>query len=74
MAPNTPDIDAPTKLLVQQAAALDARGAWREAIDAWTRVVDRAPRLLPARLALAQACIRAGRTADGVPGLERLVA
>ena len=74
MSPNTPDIDAPTKLLVQQAAALDARGAWREAIDAWTRVVDRAPRLLPARLALAQACIRAGRTADGVPGLERLVA
>ncbi len=56
---------------MKRAYELDARGAWCEAVDAWSRVVERLPELFPAQLALAQAQIRMGRPADAIASLER---
>jgi Flp pilus assembly protein TadD len=63
---------APSQALLREAAALDARGAWQEAIAAWSRIVATSPDFLPAQLGLAQAQIRAGRALDAVHALERI--
>ncbi|CAG0994461.1 hypothetical protein BURK1_02449 [Burkholderiales bacterium] len=66
--------DPQTAELAQRAASLDARGAFAEAVEAWSRTVERAPTFLPAQLGLAQAQIRAGMPADAVRVLERVTA
>jgi len=58
--------------LAREAAAFDARGADAQAIDAWSRAAQRDPSFVPARLGLAQALLRAGRTADALPLLEEV--
>ncbi|CAG0994479.1 hypothetical protein BURK1_02450 [Burkholderiales bacterium] len=58
--------------LAQRAAALEARGEWREAIDAWSSAIERAPDFLPAHVGLAQTHLRAGRPEDAARILERV--
>ena len=70
----TAPLPASSQALLREAAALDARGAWREAIDAWSRLVATSPDFLPAQVGLAQAQIRAGRPFDALPTLERVSA
>ena len=67
----TVSLPAPLQALLREAAALDARGAWREAIDAWSRLVATSPDFVPAQVGLAQAQIRAGGASDALPALER---
>jgi Flp pilus assembly protein TadD len=58
--------------LLQRAAALEACGAWADAIGVWSSAVARDPSFLPAQLGLAQALIRAGKPADALPILEHV--
>ena len=58
--------------LAREAAALDARGADAQAIDAWSRATQRDPSFVPARLGLAQALLRAGRAVEALPLLEEI--
>jgi Flp pilus assembly protein TadD len=67
-------LPAPSQALLREASAFETRGAWREAIDAWSRLVATAPDFLPAQVGLAQAQIRAGRASDALPVLERVSA
>jgi Tfp pilus assembly protein PilF len=64
--------DVPDEAFLRHAAALEARGAWSEAIAAWTDIAQRHAGSLPAMLGLAQAQIRAGRPADALPALEQV--
>jgi hypothetical protein len=70
----TLSLPAPLQALLREAAALDARSAWREAIDAWSRLVATSPNFVPAQVGLAQAQIRAGGASDALPALERVSA
>jgi Flp pilus assembly protein TadD len=70
----TAPLPAPSQALLREAATLDARGAWREAIDVWSRLVATSPDYLPAQVGLAQAQIRAGRPFDALSALERISA
>jgi tetratricopeptide (TPR) repeat protein len=70
----TASLPAPSLALLREAAAHDARGAWREAIDAWSRLVATSPDFVPAQVGLAQAQIRAGGASDALPALERVSA
>ncbi len=72
MQPRPPTVRPDTLALANRAAALEARGAFAEAIDAWTRAVERDPAFLPAQLGLAQARIRAGMPADALALLDRV--
>lgn len=72
MQPPSPSVSPDTLALANQAAALEARGAWAEAIDVWSRAVERDPAFLPAQLGLAQARIRAGMPADALALLDRV--
>lgn len=58
--------------LAREAAALEARGAVAQAIDAWSRAAKRDPAFVAARLGLAQALLRAGRAAEALPLLETI--
>jgi Flp pilus assembly protein TadD len=70
----TAPLSAPSQALLREASAFEARGAWREAIDAWSRLVATSPDFLPAQVGLAQAQIRLGRAFDALPALERVCA
>jgi len=72
MQPRPPPVRPDTLALANRAAALEARGAFAEAIDAWTRAVERDPAFLPAQLGLAQARIRAGMPAEALVLLDRV--
>ena len=74
MVPPSPVPDAGLAALAQQAMALEARGAYAEAIRIWASAVDKDATYLPAQVGLAQAQIRAGRPADAIPLLERVTA
>lgn len=58
--------------LMRRASEFDARGAHAGAADAWAQAIAADPTLLPARLGLAQAQIRAGRPADALSALAAL--
>ena len=74
MQPRPPPVRPDTLALANRAAALEARGAFAEAIEAWTRAVERDPAFLPAQLGLAQARIRAGMPADALALLHWAIA
>lgn len=59
-------------VLMRLAFGHEARGAWSEAIEAWSRASARMPGFLPTELGLAQSQVRAGRAADAIPLLERM--
>jgi Flp pilus assembly protein TadD len=56
-----------TMALAREAAALDARGALAQAIEAWARAAKRDPGFAPAQLGLAQALLRIGRVDEALP-------
>jgi len=62
--------DAGIRSVAGRAAALEAHGASGEAVALWSRLVDRAPASIDARLGLALSHIRASRPRDALPHLD----
>lgn len=73
-APAHVQVDDAPDGLVREALALEARGDFPGAVQAWTRASERWPGSLPVRLGLAQARLRAGDADAAIPLLESVIA